>query len=80
MCLPSGPCTAQAEGLGFQFPVRAIGLHFSAETKSLYISLLVHKNISYVLSLGPHCTYFRMRKLKPQVAKASTVASVMRDK
>jgi len=31
-------------------------------------------------SLGPHCTYFRMRELKPQVAKVSTVASVMRDK
>jgi len=26
-----------------------------------------------LVSLGPHCAYFRMRKLKPQVAKASTV-------
>jgi len=25
------------------------------------------------LSLGPHCVYFRMRKLKSQVAKVSTV-------
>jgi len=33
-----------------------------------------------VLSLGPHDAYFRMRTLKPQVAKAATVASVMRDK
>jgi len=33
-----------------------------------------------MLSLGPHNAYFRMRTLKPQVAKASTVASVMRDK
>jgi len=32
------------------------------------------------VSLGPHCAYFRMRKLKPQVANVSTVASVMRDK
>jgi len=32
-----------------------------------------------ILSLGPHDAYFRMRTLKPQVAKASTVASVMRD-
>jgi len=32
------------------------------------------------ISLGPHCAYFRMRKLKPQVAKVSTVASVMCDK
>jgi len=32
------------------------------------------------VSLGPHDAYFRMRTLKPQVAKASTVASVMRDK
>jgi len=32
------------------------------------------------LSLGPHDAYFRMRALKPQVAKASTVTSVMRDK
>jgi len=32
------------------------------------------------LSLGPHGAYFRMRKLKSQVAKVSTVASVMRDK
>jgi len=24
-------------------------------------------------SLGPHCAYFRMRTLKPQVAKVSTV-------
>jgi len=32
------------------------------------------------VSLGPHDVYFRMQTLKPQVAKASTVASVMRDK
>jgi len=32
------------------------------------------------VSLGPHGAYFRMRKLKPEEAKASTVASVMRDK
>jgi len=32
------------------------------------------------VSLGPHDAYFRMRTLKPQVAKVSTVASVMRDK
>jgi len=32
------------------------------------------------LSLGPHDAYFHMRTLKPQVAKACTVASVMRDK
>jgi len=25
------------------------------------------------LSLGPHCAYFRMQTLKPQVAKVSTV-------
>jgi len=25
------------------------------------------------VSLGPHCAVFRMRKLKPQVAKVSTV-------
>jgi len=25
------------------------------------------------VSLGPHCAYFRMRKLKSQVAKVSTV-------
>jgi len=31
------------------------------------------------VSLGPHDAYFRMRTLKPQVAKASTVASVMRE-
>jgi len=36
--------------------------------------------IATVISLGPHCAYFRMRTLKPQVAKVSTVASVMRDK
>jgi len=34
----------------------------------------------FYLSLGPHCAYFCMRTLKPQVAKAATVASVMRDK
>ena len=28
------------------------------------------------LSVGPHCGYFRMQKLKPRVAKVSTVASV----
>jgi len=28
-------------------------------------------------SLGPHDAYFCMRTLKPQVAKASTVASVI---
>jgi len=33
-----------------------------------------------ILSLGPHGAYFHMRKLKSQVAKVSTVASVMRDK
>jgi len=40
------------------------------------------KEITYyiLISLGPHCEYFRMRILKPQVAKISTVASVMRDK
>jgi len=32
------------------------------------------------VSLGPHGAYFRMRKLKSQVAKVSTVASVMGDK
>jgi len=32
------------------------------------------------LSLGPHNAYFRMPTLKPQVAKAATVASVIRDK
>jgi len=25
------------------------------------------------LSLGPHCAYFRVRKLKPQVAKALSI-------
>jgi len=35
---------------------------------------------AYRVSLGPRCAYFRMRKLKPQVAKVFTVASVMRDK
>jgi len=35
---------------------------------------------STAVSLGPHDAYFRMRTLQPQVAKASTVASVMRDK
>jgi len=33
-----------------------------------------------LLSLGPHCAFLRIRKLKPQVAKVFTVASVMRDK
>jgi len=35
---------------------------------------------AHTLSLGPPDAYFRIRTLKPQVAKASTVASVMRDK
>jgi len=35
---------------------------------------------NFSLSLGPHCAYFRMRTCKPQVAKVSTVASVMKDK
>jgi len=26
-----------------------------------------------LVSLGPHCAYFRMRKLKPQFARVSTV-------
>jgi len=26
-----------------------------------------------IISLGPHCAYFRMRKLKSQLAKVSTV-------
>jgi len=38
------------------------------------------RTILFFRSLGPHCAYFRMRKLKSQVAKAYTVASVMRDK
>jgi len=33
--------------------------------------LSVHGSVT--LSLGPHCAYFRMRKLKSQVAKVSTV-------
>jgi len=37
-------------------------------------------SVNVKLSLGPHDAYFRMRTLKPQVAKASIVASVMRDK
>jgi len=28
------------------------------------------------VSLGPHCAYFRMGKLKPQVAKVPTAVSV----
>jgi len=36
-------------------------------------------NLIFRFSLGPHCAYFCMQKLKPQVAKTSTVASVMRD-
>jgi len=36
--------------------------------------------LSIAISLGPHDAYFRMRTLKPQVAKVSTVAAVMRDK
>jgi len=40
----------------------------------------VYSYLCTSLSLGPHCAHFRMRTLKPQVAKASTVASVMRDK
>jgi len=40
------------------------------------------KEVTYyiLISLGPHCACFRMRILKPQVAKVSTVASVMHDK
>jgi len=38
------------------------------------------QHIIIAVSLWPHCAYFRMRKLKPQVAKVSIVASVMRDK
>jgi len=40
----------------------------------------INVQIIHSVSLGPHDAYFRMRRLKPQVAKASTVASVMRDK
>jgi len=29
--------------------------------------------VEITVSLGPHCAYFRMRTLKPQVAKVSTV-------
>jgi len=43
-------------------------------------SKILQHNIIIAVSLGPHCAYFRMRKLKPQVAKVSIVASVMRDK
>jgi len=33
-----------------------------------------HQNLELSsVSLGPHCAYFRMRTLKPQVAKVSTV-------
>jgi len=38
------------------------------------------ENNNIIVSLGPHDAYFRMRTLKPQVAKAATVASVMHDK
>jgi len=38
------------------------------------------KLIQDSISLGPHDAYFCMRTLKPEVAKASTVASVMSDK
>jgi len=31
------------------------------------------QNKTVLLSLGPHCAYFRMRTFKPQVAKVSTV-------
>jgi len=40
--------------------------------------LLRMKDWDFPVSLGPHGAYFRMRKLKSQVAKVSTVASVMR--
>jgi len=43
-------------------------------TNKLFMALLL------ILSLGPHGAYFRIRKLKSQVVKVSTVASVMRDK
>jgi len=43
--------------------------------KPLLYGIVQHCN-SALLCLGPHCAYFRMRKLKPQVAKVSTVASV----
>jgi len=33
----------------------------------------VEKTLGNSLSLGPHCAVFRMRKLKSQVAKVSTV-------
>jgi len=42
--------------------------------------LYVLVDFPHLLSLGQHCVYFRMQKLKPWVAKVSTVASVMRDK
>jgi len=35
--------------------------------------LVSHQHKNAILSLGPHCAYFRMRKLKSQVAKVSTI-------
>jgi len=45
----------------------------------LYLHVNKKSKCTGRVSLGPHCAYFRMRTLKPQVAKVSTVASVMRD-
>jgi len=64
---------------------RCILLCFIKINEQQYFSKLINKysrNLDELptLGLGPHCAYFRMRKLKPQVAKVSTVASVMRDK
>jgi len=36
-------------------------------------TLWLPANTRLAISLGPHCAVFRMRKLKSQVAKASTV-------
>jgi len=40
----------------------------------LYLHVNKKSKCTGRVSLGPHCAYFRMRTLKPQVAKVSTVA------
>jgi len=56
------------------------------ENVSSFICKIYIADVSYTKKLVRNLfsmlseSFFRMRKLKPQVAKASTVASVMRDK
>jgi len=51
-----------------------VNLGFTVYEISKYKEPVSHSmQHSDTLSLGPHCAYFRMRKLKSQVAKVSTV-------